>query len=129
MAVLADELLAPEDAELTPSDQDRRAELSLGALMCGVVIVLSAMLVFIFREAWPSFSHNGIAWFGAGGNVDRQIQAIFTSGDLNQVPQFFIRAWPLIWSTILTTAGAVVISFVGSLYVAVFMVEFAPRPL
>ena len=55
-----------------------------------------------------------------------QIQAIFTSGDLNQAPQFLFHAWPLIWSTILTTGGAVVISFVCSLFVAVFMVEFAP---
>ena len=64
-----------------------------------------------------------------GGNVDTQIQAIFTSGDLEKAPQFTIRAWPLIWSTILTTAGAVVVSFVCSLFVAVFMVEFAPQPL
>ncbi|MGZ4313243.1 MAG: ABC transporter permease, partial [Solirubrobacteraceae bacterium] len=40
-----------------------------------------------------------------------------------------IRAWPLVWSTILTTAAAVLISFVSSLFVAVFMVEFAPAPI
>src|SRR6201999_3806455 len=80
-------------------------------------------------EAWPSFAHNGLSWFLPGGNVDAQIQAIFTSGDLEKAPQFMLRAWPLIWSTILTTAGAVVISFVCSLFVAVFMVEFAPAPL
>ena len=106
--------------------QDQRAELGLGALVCLVVLVLVAMLIFIFREAWPSFSHNGLQWFGPGGNADQQIQAIFTSGDLNKTPQFLIRAWPLIWSTILTTVGAVIISFVCSLFVAVFLVEFAP---
>ena len=42
------------------------------------------MVVFVFREAWPSFAHNGLRWFGGGGNVDHQIQAIFTSGDLRQ---------------------------------------------
>jgi len=109
--------------------QDRRAELGLGALVCVVVAVLVAMLAFILNEAWPSFAHNGWSWFGPGGNADTQIQAIFTSSDLNQAPQFMIRAWPLIWSTILTTVGAVVISFVCSLFVAVFMVEFAPAPL
>jgi phosphate transport system permease protein len=109
--------------------QDQRAERGLGALVVLVVLVLLAMLAFIFKEAWPSFAHNGLHWFGTGGNADQQIQTIFTSGDFNQVPQFLIRAWPLIWSTMLTTVGAVVISFVCSLFVAVFMVEFAPAPL
>src|ERR1700727_1503139 len=117
------------EVEETGLSQDQRAELGLGALVCLVVLVLLAMLVFIFREAWPSFSHNGLSWFGPGGNADQQIQAIFTSGDLKETPQFLIHAWPLIWSTILTTVGAVVISFVCSLFIAVFMVEFAPAPL
>jgi ABC-type phosphate transport system permease subunit len=114
-----------EDEE-TGLSQDQRAELGLGALVCLVVLVLLAMLIFIFREAWPSFSHNGLSWFGPGGNADQQIQAIFTSGDREQAPQFLIHAWPLIWSTILTTVGAVIISFICSLFVAVFLVEFAP---
>jgi phosphate transport system permease protein len=118
-----EELLEVEEPRLS---QDQRVELGLGALVCGVVFVLLAMLAFIIKEAWPSFAHNGLHWFGTGGNVDTQIQAIFTSGDLNQTPQFLIHAWPLIWSTILTTGGAVIISFVCSLFVAVFMVEFAP---
>jgi ABC-type phosphate transport system permease subunit len=114
-----------EDEE-TGLSQDQRAERGLGALVCLVVLVLLAMLAFIFREAWPSFAHNGLHWFGAGGNADQQIQAIFTSGDLKLAPQFLIHAWPLIWSTILTTVGAVGISFVCSLFVSVFLVEFAP---
>jgi phosphate transport system permease protein len=122
--------LMDEDLEAQPGlDPDRRPALGLGALVCLVVAVLVAMLLFILKEAWPSFAHNGWDWFGPGGNADTQIQAIFTSTDLNQAPQYLIRAWPLIWSTILTTAGAVVISFVCSLFVAVFMVEFAPAPL
>jgi ABC-type phosphate transport system permease subunit len=109
--------------------QDQRAELWLGTLVCGVVVLLLAMLVFIGREAWPSFAHNGLPWFGSGGDVDRQIQAIFTSGDLQTAARYLFRAWPLIWSTILTTGGAVAIAFVCSLFVSVFMVEFAPAPL
>jgi phosphate transport system permease protein len=126
--VLADDMLPEFDDELGEPGlgQDQRAELGLRVLVCGVVLVLLAMLAFIFREAWPSFAHNGLRWFGPGGSVDDQIQAIFTSGDLKQTPQFLIRAWPLIWSTVLTTGAAVVISFVSSLFIAVFMVEFAP---
>src|SRR3954452_6854692 len=85
------------------------------------------MLVFVAREAWPSFAPNGLHWFGAGGNVDHQIQAIFTSGDLRQRPVYTIHAWPLLWSTVLITGAAVSIGFVISLFVAVFIVEFAPE--
>ena len=35
----------------------------------------------------------------------------------------------MIWSTALTTFAAVVISFIASLFVSVFMVEFAPAPV
>jgi phosphate ABC transporter permease protein PstC len=38
----------------------------------------------------------------------------------------YFRAWPLIWGTILTTAGAVVIALIVSTLAAVFLVEFAP---
>lgn len=105
---------------------DRRAELSLGALVALVVIMLLAMLVFVFHEAWPSFSHNGLGWFGPGGSVDSQVQAIFTSGDVKGVPEYTLHAWPILWSTILTTIGGVGIGFVCSLFVSVFIVEFAP---
>ena len=105
---------------------DRRAELCLGALVCGVVLLLLAMLIFVFQQAWPSFAHNGLSWFGPGGNVDNQIQAIFTSGDVKGAPVYTFHAWPIIWSTMLTTIGAVTIAFISALFVAVFIVEFAP---
>src|SRR3954447_10766826 len=108
------------------ANTDRRAELMLGALVCAVLAVVGAMLVFIFREAWPSFAHNGLHWFGGGGNVDHQIHAIFTSGGLRQKPVYVFHAWPLLWSTILITGISTVIGFVVSLFVAVFIVEFAP---
>jgi ABC-type phosphate transport system permease subunit len=121
---MQDEALPYEERPRLTADQ--RAELGLGALVCVVVLLLVAMLGFVLHEAWPSFSHNGLGWFGPGGNVDHQIQAIDTSGALRQAPVYLFHAWPLIWSTILTTGGAVVIAFVCSLFVAVFIVGFAP---
>ena len=121
-----DDVLVDEEPRF---GDDQRAEFALGALVCAVVVTLLAMLVFVLREAWPSFAHNGLHWFGPGGDVDKQIQAIFTSGDIKGVPQFLLHAWPLIWSTILTTMGAVMIAFVASLFVSVFIVEFAPEAL
>ncbi|MEA2295044.1 MAG: phosphate transport system permease protein [Solirubrobacteraceae bacterium] len=118
-----DDLLPDGPARRGP---DERAGLWLGALVCAVLALVLAMVVFVVHEAWPSFAHNGLHWFGGGGDVDRQIQAIFTSGDLRQRPVYAFHAWPLLWSTLLITGGAVVIAFVCSLFVAVFMVEFAP---
>ncbi len=106
---------------------DRRAELLLGALVCAVLLFVLALVVFVFREAWPSFAHNGLAWFGAGENPDQQIEKIFTSGNLLQDPVYDFHAWPIIWGTFLVTGGAVVLSFVASLFVSVFVVEFAPE--
>jgi phosphate transport system permease protein len=114
---------------------DQRAEFSLGTLVCVVVGLLLAMLVFVFREAWPSFSHNGLSWFGSGGGlVDTQITRIFQSGEFHAAGgaggyDYTFHAWPLIWSTILITGGALVLGFVCSLFVAVFVVEFAPATM
>jgi len=106
---------------------DRRAELLLGALVCGVLLFVLALVVFVFREAWPSFAHNGLGWFGSGGNPDQQIEKIFTSGNLLQDPVYDFHAWPIIWGTFLITVVAVILSFVASLFVSVFVVEFAPE--
>jgi ABC-type phosphate transport system permease subunit len=92
-----------------------------------VLLVVVLLVLFVFREAWPSFAHNGLGWFGSGGNPDQQIQAIFTSGNLLQQPVYTFHAWPIIWGTILVTGGAVLLSFVSALFVAVFVVEFAPE--
>jgi phosphate transport system permease protein len=114
------------DYEEPRLNADARAELGLGALVLVVVGLLLAMVAFVLHEAWPSFAHNGLHWFGPGGNVDDQIQAIFTSGDVRGAPVYTFHAWPLIWSTMLTTLFAVVIAFICCLFVAVFIVEFAP---
>jgi phosphate transport system permease protein len=106
---------------------DQRAELMLGALVCCVLVFVLLLVVFVLREAWPSFAHNGLGWFGSGGNVDQQIQAIFTSANLLQKPVYTFHAWPILWGTLLVTTGAVLLSFVCALFVAVFVVEFAPE--
>ena len=54
-------------AEEIPRCSDRRAELMLGALVVAVVGLLVAMIVFVFVRGWPSFAHNGLSWFSAGG--------------------------------------------------------------
>jgi ABC-type phosphate transport system permease subunit len=113
--------------EYGPKWSDQRVERMLGALVCGVVGLLLALIATVFVRAWPSFSHNGLAWFGSGGNVDDQLNAIFLSGQNGLEYVYTFHAWPLIWSTLLITGGAVLISLFSALFVAVFIVEFAPE--
>jgi ABC-type phosphate transport system permease subunit len=117
------EELAPEYG---PKWSDQRAERMLGALVCAVVGLLLALIATVFIHAWPSFAHNGLSWFGPGGNVDDQMEAISLSAQTGAGYLYTFHAWPLIWSTILITGGAVTIALVSSLFVAVFIVEFAP---
>src|SRR4051812_34254196 len=105
---------------------DRRAELLLGALTVAVLVLVYSMLAFIVVKAWPSFAHNGLHWFGGGGNIDHQTRDIFESSISGGKYVYTFHAWPLIWSTLLITGGAVLFSLLFSLLAAVFIVEFAP---
>ena len=41
--------------------------------------MIAGMIIFVFAKAMPSFAHNGLAWFGGGGDVDLQLEDIFNS--------------------------------------------------
>src|SRR3954452_25442684 len=113
--------------EQGPKWSDQRAGRMLGALVCAVVGLLLAMIVTVFVRAWPSFSHNGLAWFGAGGSVEEQLNQIYLSGLSGAEYVYTFHAWQLIWSTLLIAGGAVAIALFSALFVAVFIVEFAPE--
>jgi len=108
---------------------DQRAELLLGALACFVLALIVGMIVFVFTKAWPSFSANGLAWFGTGGDVDAQLTDIFNSPANPKAYVYELRAWPLLYGTALTTGGAVLVGLVFSVLAAIFIVEFAPERL
>jgi phosphate ABC transporter permease protein PstC len=105
---------------------DGRAELTLGAAAVAVVLIIVAMVVFIAISAWPSFQHNGLAWFGSGGDVDQQLGAMVNAGADPTSEDYRLRAWPLIYATALTTILAVLIGVVVSVLAAIFIVELAP---
>jgi ABC-type phosphate transport system permease subunit len=113
--------------EYGPKWSDQRAGRLLGALVCAVVGLLLAMIVTVFVRAWPSFSHNGLAWFGAGGSVEEQLNQIYLSGLGGAEYVYTFHAWQLIWSTLLIVGGAVTIALFSALFVSVFIVEFAPE--
>src|ERR1700709_432855 len=113
--------------EYGPKWSDQRAERLLGALVCAVVGLLLAMIITVFARAWPSFTHNGLAWFGAGGSVEEQLNQIYLSGLSGANYVYTFHGWQRIWSTLLITGGAVTIALFCSLFVSVFIVEFAPE--
>jgi phosphate transport system permease protein len=118
----------PGSREAKPKDRtDQRAEVALGALASAVLLLIGFMIAFVFWKAWPSFSHNGLAWFGSGGNVDEQLTNTFNSpADPNDYV-YTMRAWPLLYATALITGISVLLATVISLLSAMFIVEFAPE--
>jgi phosphate ABC transporter permease protein PstC len=109
-----------------PRIPGERAEWLLGALSVLLLAVIAALVAFIFVNAWPSFQHNGPAWFGSGGNVNTQLNNIYHSPNNPAQYDYHIRAWPLLYGTMLSTGLAVIFGLVLSVLGAVFMVEFAP---
>ncbi len=111
----------------TGHTEDKRAERTLGALAVALLLLIGAMIVTVFVNAWPSFSHNGLSWFGPGGDVDTQLRAMQESTPLPGHQIEYFRAWPLIWGTLLTTVLAVALALIVSTLAAVFLTEFAPQ--
>jgi phosphate ABC transporter permease protein PstC len=108
---------------------DRRAELLLGAAACAVLLFVLGMVLFVFTNAWPSFRENGLGWFSnppAGTTVDQQFDAIFQSPADPARYVYDFGGWPLLWGTMLTTGGAVVVGTIFATFSALFIVEFAP---
>jgi phosphate transport system permease protein len=106
-----------------------RAELWRGPLGVGLLALIGLMLVIVMINAWPSFSANGLSWFGPGGDVVTQFRAMQAGTPLPGHSLLYFRAWPLIWGTLVTTIPAALIALAVSTLAAIFLIEFAPRPL
>ena len=86
---------------------DQRVELLLGALASTILLLIAGMIIFVFLKGLPSFTHNGLAWFGSGGNVDQQMSDIFNSPADPDAYVYTLHAWPLLYATALITFSAV----------------------
>ena len=113
-------------ARLRQPWSDRRAELTLGAASLLVCASVVAMVVFVAVHAWPTFAHNGLSWIGSGGNLDRQIEGMVSTSIHPPASAYHVRAWPLIYGTLLTTGLALAIALPVALLSSIFIVEFAP---
>jgi phosphate transport system permease protein len=106
---------------------DRRAELTLGALAVAVLVLIGVILVTVAINAWPSFSANGLSWFGPGGDVVTQFRAMHADTPLPGHSLLYFRAWPLIWGTLIVTMISVALALAISTLAAIFLTEFAPQ--
>jgi ABC-type phosphate transport system permease subunit len=111
---------------LRAARQERRAEWMLASLSSFILLLIAGMVIFVFIEGWPSFSHNGLWWFGWGGNVDQQMNDIFNSPADPSGYVYKIRTWPLLYATLLTTGLSVLFGTFVSVFGAVFLVDFGP---
>ncbi len=87
------------------------------------------MVVFVAIRAWPTFAHNGLSWLGPGGDLHTQIANMASAPASPPGSVYHLRAWPLIYGTLLTTGIAVVLGLGIALLASIFIVEFAPSSL
>jgi ABC-type phosphate transport system permease subunit len=108
---------------------DHRAERALGAVSLLVGVIVVAMVVFVATRAWPTFQHNGLSWLGSDGHLDTQIANMQATSVHPPASAFHLRAWPLLYGTLLTTTFAVSLGLVVSVLCSIFIVELAPAGL
>jgi phosphate transport system permease protein len=108
---------------------DRRAERTLGAVSLLAGLAVAAMVVFVAVHAWPTFQHNGLSWLGSGGDLDRQLEGMVGTSVHPPASAYHVRAWPVIYGTLLTTTIALAIALPLALLSSIFIVEFAPAAL
>jgi phosphate transport system permease protein len=108
---------------------DDRAERVLGAVSLLLAVIVVAMVVFVGVHAWPTLRHNGLSWLGPGGNLDRQVADMQATGVHPPAAAYHLRAWPLVYGTLLTTAVSVVLALAISLASSIFIVELASARL
>ena len=108
---------------------DRRAERTLGAVSLLVGACVIAMIVFVGIRAWPVFAHNGLGWLGPGGSLETQIGNMQATSLNPPAAVFHLRAWPLVYGTLLTTTIAVLLGMAVAVLSSIFIVELAPARL
>jgi phosphate ABC transporter permease protein PstC len=108
---------------------DSRAERTLGAVSCLVGVIVVGMVAFVAVHAWPTFQHNGLSWLGSGPTVESAFEKMQAAGAHPPASAYHLRAWPLLYGTLLTTIGAVLLALPLSLFSSIFIVELAPERL
>ena len=121
--------MPPVLARLRKPWPDHRAERTLGAVSCLVGVLVVGMVAFVAVHAWPTFEHNGLSWLGSGPSPESAFEKMQSTGVDAPASAYHLRAWPLLYGTLLTTVVAVAFASVVSLFASIFIVELAPERL
>jgi phosphate transport system permease protein len=105
---------------------DHRAERTLGAVSLLVGVIVISMVLFVAIRAWPILQHNGLSWLGSDGHLDTQIANMQATSVNPPASAFHLRAWPLVYGTLLTSVLAVALGLVIAVLASIFIVELAP---
>ncbi len=108
---------------------DHRAERTLGAVALLACLCVLAMIVLVAQRAWPIFAHNDLSWLGSGGSLKQQIEEMLATSTNPPASAFHLRAWPIIYGTLLITLLAVLLALPLAVLSAIFIVELAPIAL
>ena len=108
---------------------DTRAERLLGAASCLVGVLVVGMIVFVAVHAWPTFAHNGLSWLTSGESPESSFQTMQATSVHPPASAYHLRAWPLLYGTLLITVISVAFAFVVSVFASIFIVELAPERL
>lgn len=92
----------------------------LGAAAVFSGLVVTIVVAFVFRQAWPLVQGQGLWSFITTGGWDMQLEEAWGSATVH------FGAMPLILGTLYTTIGSVLVSLVLGLGCAVFIAELAP---
>src|SRR6202050_2143211 len=108
---------------------DHRAERLLRAVSLLVGVIIVGIIVFVTICAWPVFAHNGLSWLGSGGHLEKQFAGMQVSSVHPPPSALHLRAWPIIYGPLITTAIAVVLGLAIAVLSSIFIVELASARL
>ncbi len=107
---------------------DQRAERLLRAVSLLVGVIIVGIIVFVTIRAWPIFAHNGLSWLAPGGHLESQFAQMQAASVHPAASDYHLRAWPIIYGTLITTGIAVVLGLAIAVLSSIFIVELAsPR--
>jgi len=105
---------------------DHRAERLLGAVSLLIGVGVLAIVVFVASKALPIFQHNGLSWLLGGGDLEAEVNRMTAATTKPAAAVYHLRAWPLIYGTLLSSVIAVVLGLLIAILASVFIVELAP---
>jgi phosphate transport system permease protein len=108
-----------ESASRTASDRYMPYLLGAAAIFSGLVVTL--LIFFVVQKAWPVFRAEGLSFITSGG-WDQQLEDSWGGAA-------FFGVRELIVGSVLSTAGALIVSLVLGLGCAIFLAELAPPRL